>query len=152
MHWPSDPLKRLQPRCVCISNVACVKYWEPWLIAITAKKVGGGMLTLRLGFRFITTVKFRHLAELNGATKKALPFFQDARGDLSEPHRRFRRRDGGSMLKIFRFSTGEPLRVLVAGAVPVGDALAAQKGDVTLHASLKVLAVVDIDAKGEARH
>ena len=31
------------------------------------------------------------------------------------------------------FRSGEPFRVLVAGAAPVGDALAAQEGDVTLH-------------------
>ena len=28
---------------------------------------------------------------------------------------------------------GEPFRMLVAGAAPVGDALAAQKGDIALH-------------------
>jgi len=32
-----------------------------------------------------------------------------------------------------RHGPGEPFRVLVAGAAPVGDALAAQKGDVALH-------------------
>jgi len=31
------------------------------------------------------------------------------------------------------FRAGEPFRVLVAGAAPVGDAFAAQKGDVALH-------------------
>jgi len=34
-----------------------------------------------------------------------------------------------------RAGAGEPFRVLVAGAAPVGDALATQKGDIPLHAT-----------------